>query len=108
MLVSYCPARAGAKIAAVAPFSSTFHQDHDLLFGASAEILEMWGRHRFDHPSLPREQVQGVFQARHVELAFELLVARPDHLVFLEPGGAVCFKRVCDFGMLRRSYLGIG
>src|SRR5271157_1031299 len=60
----------------------TFQQNHDLFFRASAEILEVRSRHRLDDPSLPREVVQRVFKASHVELAFEKLVARPEHLVF--------------------------
>ncbi len=59
MLVSYCPARAEAKIAAVAPFRLTFKQNHNLFFRASAEILEVRSGHRLDHPSLPRSPHEG-------------------------------------------------
>src|SRR5271157_4619783 len=108
MLVSYCPARAVAKIAAVALCRLTFQQNHDLFFRASAEVLEVRSGHRLDDPTLPREVAQGVFKASHVELAFEELVAGPEHFVLLEPGGMVGLKGMSNVGTLRRTCAGIG
>src|SRR5271157_958935 len=108
MLVSYCPARAVAKIAAVALCRLTFQQNHDLFFRASAEVLEVRSGHRLDDPTLPREVAQGVFKASHVELAFEELVAGPEHFVLLEPGGKVGLKGMSNVGTLRRTCAGLG
>ena len=97
MLVSYCPARAVAKIAcrrasgdqrsSKITISSFVPPPKSLRCGVDIALTT--------HPC-SCEQVQRFFQTRHVELALEHLVARPEHLVLLVPGGVVGLKGMSE------------